>query len=131
MTITEVCNAIIAKEEISAEMVEWAEKEKARIANANQRKAEKNAEKKATIDEPIKRVIVDTITTNATETDKIFTVSSLYDTADFGTDDDGNSVEVSKSKINAMCKALVAEGVLNVCDVKVKGGRTVKGYSLV
>ena len=41
-----------------------------------------------------------------------------------------SSLELSVSKVSALCRQMVADGVLHVEDVKVKGKGTQKSYSL-
>ena len=41
-----------------------------------------------------------------------------------------SSLELSVSKVSALCRQMVADGVLHVEDVKVKGKGTQKSYSI-
>lgn len=44
--------------------------------------------------------------------------------------DIGKALGVSTQKASALCTLLVKDGTLTVCDIKIKGKGSVKGYSL-
>ena len=103
-----IINGTIGTEEI--------DHSKAEIEKLNARNA-KRAErpsKKAVENEPIKANIADFLN------GKDFTVASEI----------AVGLELSTQKVSALCRQMVADGVLAVTDVKVKGKGNQKGYKV-
>lgn len=114
MTKTEVLNAIINGAEITNEMREFAQHELELIANKNSKRAEKEKAKRAEVDEPLMAQLTEFLQGKSAVASEI-----------------GVALEISTQKATHIAKRLVDSGVAKSTDVKVKGGRTCKSYSLV
>lgn len=112
MTKREFLEMVIAEVE-KEEMVEFA---KAEIVKMDERNAKRAGEKskKAKENEPIKAEIVKKV---GEETRLAKEIAEM--------------VGISTQKASALCRQLVADGVFNVKDVKVKGKGTQKAYYVV
>lgn len=116
MTNREFLTAVIAIENLSADLKEFAENEIVKLDNRNAKRAEKPS-KRAVENEPIKAEILRVIA----DKDKVMTASDLM------AEMDGYTVQ----KLSSLCVQLVKEGKLEVVEVKVKGKGKQKGYSVV
>lgn len=97
---------------ITAETVEKAQAELAKLDEVNAHRAKAKAEKKAAVDNPLIEQATE-IFSNATAP---MTASEL-----------AKALDITTSKATVIAKAV--EGI-TITDIKVKGGRSVKGYSL-
>lgn len=114
MTKREFLNAVIA----NVDVVEIADFAKAEIEKMNARNAKRShtPSKTAIANEPIKKAIVEWLKGQDAPT-----VASAV----------AGELEISTQKASALCRQLVADGELNVTEVKVKGKGKQKGYSVV
>lgn len=114
MTKREFFEAIMALENVDAELVLFAEQE---IEKMNERNAKRKntPSKTAVANEPIKAHIVEFLTNS----EGSHIASEI-----------ANAVEISTQKASALCRQLVEVGTLAVEEVKVKGKGKVKAYSL-
>ena len=114
MTKREFLNAVIA----NVDVVEIADFAKAEIEKMDARNAKRShtPSKTAIANEPIKKAIVEWLKGQDTPT-----VASAV----------AGELEISTQKASALCRQLVADGELNVTEVKVKGKGKQKGYSVV
>lgn len=115
MTIREFMTAIIAMENVPADLKEYAENEIVKLDARNAKRAEKPS-KTAIANEPIKAEIMRVIG----ESEKPMIASKIVEIM----------AEYKVQKISALCTQLVKEEKLTVTDVKVKGKGTQKGYSV-
>lgn len=122
MTTRELLNAIINRAEITDEMIEKAkEMEKAldkKNENRTKKSKENNEKNIALAKEIMKRM----------ENNTFYAVSELFMICEI------NDIDVAnKSKLTAICKSAVEEGLMtSTDDYKVEGkGRKVKGYKVV
>ena len=102
---------------ITPAMVEKAKAEIAKLDATNAKRAEK-AKEKAKENEPVKSAIFEFLVANGTKT-----------TAEIA-----KGVEIlegSSPKASAMCRQMVDEGRLSVCDVSVKGKGKQKAYTAI
>ena len=113
MTMRKFFEAVIAIEGAPADVIAKAESEIAKMDAANAKRQSKPS-KTAVANEPIKADIVNLLTEQGAM------VASDIATA----------LSISTSKVSALCRQLVANEVLTVTDVKVKGKGTVKQYSI-
>ena len=113
MTKREFFEAVMALENVDAELVLFAEQE---IEKMNARNAKRSAtpSKKSLENEPIKEKIVEFV--SGCEESQIASVIA-------------ESVGITVQKASALCRQLVENGTLNVEEVKVKGKGKVKAYS--
>lgn len=118
MTLREFYEAIVAKEEITDEMVDIAIKKIEQIDKKNEyarnhkktgnsKKAKENAEAKAKIEE------------------------LMADGQERKAKDIAEVLGLSQQKVSALARQMVEDGVLVAKDEKVKGGRLVKVYAKV
>ena len=118
MTMRKFFEAVIAIDNAPADVVAKAEMEIAKMDAANAKRQSKPS-KTAVANEPIKADIVNLLTEQG--------AMVASDIAKALTTDE---VTISTSKVSALCRQLVADEVLTVTDVKVKGKGTVKQYSI-
>lgn len=111
MTNREFFTAIV-NGEINDEIVAKATEEIAKLDARNAKRASQPS-KKALENEPIKASIREFLTDGAHLASEI-----------------AKGLELSTSKVSALCRQMVEGGVLKVEDVKVKGKGTQKSYSL-
>lgn len=105
---------------VTEEIVAYAQNAIAKLDERNSARKAKTAEKKSTVDEPIKAQILASMEDGVTYTSTVVA-------SEFGIEIDGKPI--STSKANVLLSALVADGaVVETEKVKVKGGRKVKGY---
>lgn len=112
MTRREMFEAIVAgnvTEEVVAKAVEEIEK-----MNARNAKRANTPSKKAIANEPIKANIAEFLA------EREPTVASEI----------ASGLELTVQKVSALCRQMVADGVLNVSEVKVKGKGTQKAYTV-
>ena len=116
MTQREFFTAVINNQmdgtEITDEMVVYAKEAIEKLDARNAKRASKPS-KKSVENEPIKVKIAEYLADGAHLASEIST-----------------AVGFSTSKVSALCRQMVADGVLNVEDVKVKGKGIQKSYSL-
>lgn len=114
MTKREFLNAVIA----NVDVVEIADFAKTEIEKMDARNAKRShtPSKTAIANEPIKKAIVEWLKGQDAPT-----VASVV----------AGELEISTQKASALCRQLVADGELNVTEVKVKGKGKQKGYSVV
>lgn len=98
---------------IGTEEIDHAKAEIEKLNARNAKRAERPS-KKAVENEPIKANIADFLN------GKDFTVASEI----------AVGLELSTQKVSALCRQMVADGVLAVTDVKVKGKGNQKGYKV-
>ena len=98
---------------IGTEEIDHAKAEIEKLNARNAKRAERPS-KKAVENEPIKANIADFLN------DKDFTIASEI----------AVGLELSTQKVSALCRQMVADGVLAVTDVKVKGKGNQKGYKV-
>jgi len=115
MTKREVYEAVIANQNVEAEVREYFEVELEKLDERNRRAAEKRAEK-AKENEPIKAAIFGVLT----EEPKTATVVK---------EEIADEFDVSIQKVSAILRKLVEAGDVDKTDVKIKGKGTQKGYS--
>ena len=115
MTNREFLNSIISTEALSADVRDHAKDELAKLDARNAKRASKPS-KTAIANEPIKKAIVEWLKGQDAPT-----VASAV----------AGELEMSTQKASALCRQLVADGELNVTEVKVKGKGKQKGYSVV
>ena len=118
MTMRKFFEAVIAIDGAPADVIAKAESEIAKMDAANAKRQSKPS-KTAVANEPIKADIVNLLTEQG--------AMVASDIAKALTTDE---VTISTSKVSALCRQLVADEVLTVTDVKVKGKGTVKQYSI-
>ena len=112
MTYREFCNAVIVDTE-NEELKAFATEAIAKLDARNAKRASKPS-KKSLENEPIKE-----------------SISNLLVDGDARLASEiASSLELSVSKVSALCRQMVADGVLHVEDVKVKGKGTQKSYSI-
>lgn len=112
MTNREFLNAVIAAA-ISNEMTEKAQALIASMDRKNESRKSKPS-KVAVANEPIKKAIVDYLTTNGTK------VASEV----------GEALQMTTQKASALCRQLVEDGVLKSEEVKVPKKGKMKAYSV-
>ena len=119
MTMRKYHEAVLAIPGCPADVAEKAKAEIAKLDATNVKRAEKAAEK-AKENNPIKQAIYNLLV------EKGAMVASAIGT-ELTTEDN----EVSTSKASAMCRQMVEEGRLTVCEVKVPKKGKVKQYTAV
>ena len=119
MTMRKYHEAVLAIPGCPADVAEKAKAEIAKLDATNVKRAEKAAEK-AKENDPIKQAIYSLLV------EKGAMVASAIGT-ELTTEDN----EVSTSKASAMCRQMVEEGRLTVCEVKVPKKGKVKQYTAV
>ena len=119
MTMRKYHEAVLAIPGCPADVAEKAKAELAKLDATNVKRAEKAAEK-AKENGPIKQAIYNLLV------EKGAMVASAIG-AELTTEDN----EVSTSKASAMCRQMVEEGRLTVCEVKVPKKGKVKQYTAV
>ena len=119
MTMRKYHEAVLAIPGCPADVAEKAKAEIAKLDATNVKRAEKAAEK-AKENDPIKQAIYNLLV------EKGAMVASAIGT-ELTTEDN----EVSTSKASAMCRQMVEEGRLTVCEVKVPKKGKVKQYTAV
>ena len=112
MTQREFFTAVITSE-VSDELKLYAEEAIAKLDARNAKRASKPS-KKALENEPIKESIA----------------NLLIDGEGHLASEIAKSLDLSVSKVSALCRQMVEGGVLNVEDVKVKGKGMQKSYSI-
>ena len=121
MTRTEMLTVVMNDERLAQDVRDTAAEMLEKIQSANARKVERNAEKRAAkieAEAPMYATARETLAGATTDAPLIAAVLA-------------DVLGVSSSKASVILRALVAEGVATVADVKVKGDkgtRTVKGY---
>lgn len=115
MTIRDFMTAVIAMENVPAELKEFARNEIVKLDNRNAKRAEKPS-KTAVANEPIKVEILRVIG----ESEEPMTASKIAEIM----------TEYKVQKISALCTQLTKEEKLVCTDVKVKGKGVQKGYSV-
>ena len=108
MTQREFFNAVI-NGTVTEEMVQFANESIAKLDARNSKRAEQRVDKHADERIAIANVL----------TDKPMLASEI-----------AKGLDLSVSKVSALCRQMVGDGVLTVEDVKVKGKGTQKSYSL-
>ena len=111
MTNREFFTAIV-NSEVSDELKAFATEAIEKLDARNAKRASKPS-KKSLENEPIKASIKDFLESGSHLASEI-----------------ASSLEISVNKASALCRQMVADGVLTVEDVKVKGKGTQKSYSL-
>ena len=113
MTNREFFTAIASNENLSAELVKFANEAIAKLDKRNASRSSKPS-KTAIANEPIKASIVEYVTahTNALASDIAV------------------ACEISTQKASALCVQMVKDEILTVCEVKVPKKGKVKAYSL-
>ena len=112
MTTREFLSAISANDSLSAEIREFAAAEVGKMDARNaKRKATPSKDQLANME--TKRTILATI-------DRPMFASEI-----------GMACGISTAKASALCVQMVEDGKMTVKDVKIKGGRTVKQYTVV
>ena len=119
MTMRKYHEAVLAIPGCPADVAEKARAEIAKLDATNAKRTEK-AKEKAAENEPIKQAIYNLLV------EKGAMVASAIGT-ELTTEDN----EVSTSKASAMCRQMVEEGRLTVCEVKVPKKGKVKQYTAV
>lgn len=119
MTMRKYHEAVLAIPGCPADVAEKAKAEIAKLDATNAKRTEK-AKEKAAENEPIKQAIYNLLV------EKGAMVASAIG-AELTTEDN----EVSTSKASAMCRQMVEEGRLTVCEVKVPKKGKVKQYTAV
>lgn len=114
MTKREFLNAVMALENIDAELKLFAEQEVEKM-NARNAKRASTPSKKSVENEPIKAQIVEFL-----ENHEEKQIASNI----------ANEIGISTQKCSALCRQLVNDGTLISEEVKVKGKGKVKGYAL-
>jgi hypothetical protein len=112
MTNREFFNAIV-NGELNDEVIEKAKSEIVKLDERNAKRASKPS-KKSIENEPIKESIA----------------NYLVDGERHLASEIAKSLDLSVSKVSALCRQMVADGVLTVEDVKVKGKGMQKSYSI-
>lgn len=112
MTKREFMEMVIATVD-NAELREFAESEIKKM-NARNAKRASTPSKKAIANEPIKANIAEFLT------EREPTVASEI----------ASGLELTVQKVSALCRQMVADGVLTVSEVKVKGKGTQKAYAV-
>lgn len=113
MTNREFFNAIANGSEITDEIIEKAKSEIAKLDERNAKRASKPS-KKSIENEPIKASIREFLTDGSHLASEI-----------------ASGLGLSVSKVSALCRQMVGDGLLTVEDVKVKGKGMQKSYTLV
>lgn len=122
MTRTEMLTVVMNDERLAQDVRDTAAEMLEKIQSANARKVERNAEKRAAkieAEAPLYATAREML--SAASADAPLIAATLAKALD----------GVSSSKASVILRALVAEGVATVADVKIKGDkgtRTVKGY---
>ena len=113
MTNREFFTAIASNENLSAELVKFANEAIAKLDKRNASRSSKPS-KTAIANEPIKASIAEYVTAHA---------NALAS-------DIAEACEISTQKASALCVQMVKDEVLTVCEVKVPKKGKVKAYSL-
>ena len=113
MTNREFFTAIASNENLSAELVKFANEAIAKLDKRNASRSSKPS-KTAIANEPIKASIAEYVTAHA---------NALAS-------DIAEACEISTQKASALCVQMVKDEVLTVCEVKVPNKGKVKAYSL-
>ena len=111
MTNREFFNAIV-NGELNDEVIEKAKAENVKLDERNAKRASKPS-KKSIENEPIKASIREFLGDGSHLASEI-----------------ASGLDLSVSKVSALCRQMVGDGLLTVEDVKVKGTGTQKSYSL-
>lgn len=119
MTSREFFTAIVADETISADLRDYATEQIAKLDAKNAKRSSKPS-KTQVANEPIKTAIIEYLSANGQS------VSSEIATA-LSTEES----PVTTQKASALCRQLVADGLLSVADVKIPKKGVVKAYSVV
>lgn len=119
MTSREFFTAIVADETISADLRDYATEQIAKLDAKNAKRSSKPS-KTQVANEPIKTAIIEYLSANGQS------VSSEIATA-LSTEES----PVTTQKVSALCRQLVADGLLSVADVKIPKKGMVKAYSVV
>lgn len=118
MTSRDFFTAIASNEAISAELRTYAEDAIAKLDAKNAKRSSKPS-KVQIANEPIKTAIVDYLTANGQMV-----------ASDLATALTTEESPVTTQKVSALCRQLVADGVLTVADVKIPKKGSVKAYSV-
>ena len=119
MTSRDFFTAIASNEAISAELRTYAEDAIAKLDAKNAKRSSKPS-KVQVANEPIKTAIVEYLTANGQTT-----------ASDLATALSTEETPVTTQKASALCRQLVADGLLSVADVKIPKKGVVKAYSVV
>lgn len=119
MTSREFFTAIVADETISADLRDYATEQIAKLDAKNAKRSSKPS-KTQVANEPIKTAIIEYLSANGQSvSSEIATALSTEETP------------VTTQKASALCRQLVADGLLSVTDVKIPKKGAVKAYSVV
>ena len=115
MTMREFYNAVLTVENLPENLAEKARAEIDKLDRANATRKSKPS-KTAIANEPIKNAIVEVLAAPMVCAEIVTALANV-------------GVEVTSSKVSALCRQLVEDGALTVADVKVKGKGAVKQYA--
>ena len=119
MTSRDFFTAIVADETISADLRDYATEQIAKLDAKNAKRSSKPS-KTQVANEPIKTAIIEYLSANGQSvSSEIATVLSTEESP------------VTTQKVSALCRQLVADGLLSVADVKIPKKGAVKAYSVV
>ena len=119
MTSRDFYTAVASNEAISADLRDYATEQIAKLDAKNAKRSSKPS-KTQVANEPIKTAIIEYLSANGqTTASEIATALSTEESP------------VTTQKASALCRQLVAEGLLSVADVKIPKKGAVKAYSVV
>lgn len=119
MTSRDFYTAIASNEAVSADLRDYATEQIAKLDAKNAKRSSKPS-KTQVANEPIKTAIIEYLSANGqTIASELATALSTEETP------------VTTQKASALCRQLVAEGLLSVADVKIPKKGAVKAYSVV
>lgn len=113
MTKKEFFDTIINGEDYPEEIKEKALELKASLVKATDGRKSKEAQKRAEVNEPLKAKVLEILR----EKGGTMVASAV-----------GEAIGENTQKASALLRMLATDGLVEVVDVKVKGGRKVKGY---
>lgn len=119
MTSRDFYTAIASNEAVSADLRDYATEQIAKLDAKNAKRSSKPS-KTQVANEPIKTAIIEYLSANGQ------TIASELATA-LSTEES----PVTTQKVSALCRQLVADGLLSVADVKIPKKGAVKAYSVV
>ena len=118
MTSRDFFTAIASNEAVSADLRDYATEQIAKLDKKNAKRSSKPS-KTQVANEPIKTAIIEYLSANGqTIASELATALSTEETP------------VTTQKASALCRQLVAEGLLSVADVKIPKKGAVKAYSV-
>ena len=119
MTSRDFFTLIASNEAVSADLRDYATEQIAKLDAKNAKRSSKPS-KTQIANEPIKVAIVECLTANGQATaSELATALTTEETP------------VTTQKVSALCRQLVADGLLSVADVKIPKKGVVKAYSVV